>query len=492
MNKDNMPIQNNFYPRNSLRSDFAIAMSQMYREEVPLYKDLLDVVETINTELINSNEIVEEGITDLSRINLERHGAIRLGSKEELNSISRLFNVLGMEPVGYYDLSIADLPVHSTVFRPVKRDDLKENPFRIFCSVLRPELLDSEIQERVKEVIASRSIVSEKCLSLIAKFEEEAGLNENDSKEFVKEALETFRWHKKAKISKGFYKELLSINSLLADIVAFKGPHINHLTPRVLDIDLLYKRMSEKGINMTATIQGPPRRKIPILLRQTSFRALNEEIFFPDLEGSELLGTHRARFGEIEKRGAALTPKGLGLYNELLNKVLIEVKQSDSNYLEKLTEFFEAFPDDIESLVKEALVYFSVVIDDDTANLKTKLEKIPQISQQINMIQDLLEKDSAYIFKPEFLEILLSLKFAGLINIELLTYEDFLPVSAAGIFKSNIVEGGYVKAKEGQEISSQEDLEKALAKKILDPFKDYEAESLASIKAGLEKISSLL
>ena len=37
--------------------------------------------------------------------------------------------------------------------------------------------------------------------------------------------------------------------------------------------------MSEKGINMTATIQGPPRRKIPILLRQTSFRA-DEEILF--------------------------------------------------------------------------------------------------------------------------------------------------------------------------------------------------------------------
>lgn len=487
-----MPTQNNFYPQNSIRSDFAIAMSQMYREEVPLYQDLLDSVKEINLELINSYEISDEAITDLSRINLERHGAIRLGSKEELNLIARLFNVLGMEPVGYYDLSIADLPVHSTVFRPLKRNDLKVNPFRIFCSVLRLELLDSKIQEKVKEVIASRNLLSEECLRLILKFEEESGLNEKDSKEFVKEAIETFRWHKKAKISKGFYKDLLSINSLLADIVAFKGPHINHLTPRVLDIDLLYKRMSEKGINMTATIQGPPRRKIPILLRQTSFRALNEEILFPDLEGAELLGTHRARFGEIEKRGAALTPKGFSLYNELLNKVLIDVKQDATDYLEKLSEAFKAFPDDIESLIKEALVYFSVDVDNDKDNLKVLLKKIPLISQQINMIQDLLEKDSAYIFKAEFIEVLLSFQLAGIIKIELLTYEDFLPVSAAGIFKSNIVEGGYIEVRDALELDSQEDLEKALNKKILDPFQAYEAESLASIKIGLEKISSLL
>jgi uncharacterized glyoxalase superfamily metalloenzyme YdcJ len=54
-------------------------------------------------------------------------------------------------------------------------------------------------------------------------------------------------------------------------------------------------------------IEGPPRR-CPILLRQTSFKALDEPIAFTDQH--ETRGSHSARFGEIEQRGAALTPKG--------------------------------------------------------------------------------------------------------------------------------------------------------------------------------------
>ena len=241
-----MSTANNFYPQNKLRTDFAKAMSEMYREEVPLYQDLLETVQEINTELIDSDSINDENISDLSRVNLERHGAIRLGSNYELSLISRLFNVLGMQAVGYYDLSIADLPVHSTVFRPVAREDLKLNPFRIFCSVLRPELLETEIQLKVTEIIKSRKILSDKCFALIEKFELDNGLSESDAKDFIVEALETFRWHKKARISKGFYKELLSINSLLADIVAFKGPHINHLTQGYLILIYSIKECQRK------------------------------------------------------------------------------------------------------------------------------------------------------------------------------------------------------------------------------------------------------
>lgn len=54
-------------------------------------------------------------------------------------------------------------------------------------------------------------------------------------------------------------------------------------------------------------IEGPPRRQCPILLRQTSFKAISERIRF---KGSDAVLGHRARFGEIESRGVALTPKG--------------------------------------------------------------------------------------------------------------------------------------------------------------------------------------
>ena len=58
------------------------------------------------------------------------------------------------------------------------------------------------------------------------------------------------------------------------------------------------------------------RAAVPILLRQTSFKALEEPVLF----AGEHKGTHTARFGEIEQRGVALTPKGRELYDRLLNQ----------------------------------------------------------------------------------------------------------------------------------------------------------------------------
>ncbi|RYI98499.1 MAG: VOC family protein, partial [Actinomycetales bacterium] len=104
-----------------------------------------------------------------------------------------------------------------------------------------------------------------------------------------------------------------------ADIGGVASTHINHLTPRVLDIDELYRRMSERGIEMIDRIQGPARRPDgapDVLLRQTSFRALAEPRAFREADGSVVEGHLRVRFGEVEARGVALTPKGRALYDE--------------------------------------------------------------------------------------------------------------------------------------------------------------------------------
>ncbi|VFS86796.1 Uncharacterized protein conserved in bacteria [Kluyvera cryocrescens] len=55
---------------------------------------------------------------ELARLNVERHGAIRVGTAEELATLCRIFAIMGMQPVGYYDLSVAGVPVHSTAFSP--------------------------------------------------------------------------------------------------------------------------------------------------------------------------------------------------------------------------------------------------------------------------------------------------------------------------------------------------------------------------------------
>ena len=98
--------------------------------------------------------------------------------------------------------------------------------------------------------------------------------------------------------------------------------HINHLTPRVLDIDDLYASMQARGIEMIDEIQGPPRWDGPdVLLRQTSFRALAEPRTFRDADGGISQGTLRVRFGEVEARGIALTPSGRDRFDELVAAV---------------------------------------------------------------------------------------------------------------------------------------------------------------------------
>lgn len=107
-----------------LRTSFTLAMSAMYKEEAPLYSDLVRIVSNVNKLSMASGSLdprvlaMRFGDVSPSRLDVERHGAIRLGTVEELQTIRRVFAVLGLFPVGYYDLSEAGLPMHATCFRP--------------------------------------------------------------------------------------------------------------------------------------------------------------------------------------------------------------------------------------------------------------------------------------------------------------------------------------------------------------------------------------
>lgn len=79
---------------------------------------------------------------EIERLTMERHGAVRVGTAEELQMLRRLFAVMGMVPVGYYDLAPAGVLVHSTAFRAVHETSLQACPFRVFTSLLRLELIE--------------------------------------------------------------------------------------------------------------------------------------------------------------------------------------------------------------------------------------------------------------------------------------------------------------------------------------------------------------
>lgn len=449
-----------FIDRDRLRNSFTEAMSDMYQSEVPQYGLLLDIVASVNLQEMtaNPNKVAQvERAYSCGRIAKERHGAIRIGKAEELNNLRRLFALLGMFPVGYYDLGVAGIPVHSTAFRPLSNSALSSNPFRIFTSLLRVDLIDEpKLRQHAENQLRRRTIFSPRLMALIEQAESQGGMPAHGEQEFIKEALEVFRWHDKAMVDADLYKELLASHGLIADIVSFKGPHINHLTPATLNIDTVQTKMPSRGIEAKAVIEGPPMRQCPILLRQTSFKALSETIYFPNPRSGFDAGTHTARFGEIEQRGIALTPKGMALYNKLLMAVRSTIlpKPDGSNareYTAALMAGFEEFPDSYQELREADLAYFKYsVVDKNHSNS----------SRSLKSLNDLIA--------------------GGYIRYDPIIYEDFLPVSAAGIFQSNLASSKKNQFTDNK--SNQVEFEKALGAPVSDPFELYQSLQDSSIE----------
>jgi uncharacterized glyoxalase superfamily metalloenzyme YdcJ len=450
-------MESRWVSADSLRAGFASAMSAMYQQEVPQYGTLLKLVSQVNAEVLAQNPALKQQLerdNELSRLSVERHGAIRVGTAAELAMLRQVFAIMGMYPVGYYDLSQAGVPVHSTAFRPLDDDALNANPFRLFTSLLRLELIDDpSLQQQAAEILAARDIFTPRCRELVSLHQQQGGLTEQQAEEFIPQVLETFRWHQQTTVDQGTYQALLDQHRLIADVVCFPGCHINHLTPRTLDIDRVQALMPDAGITPKAIIEGPPRREVPILLRQTSFKALDEAVRFRDAHQ----GTHTARFGEIEQRGIALTAKGRELYDRLLQES--ETGTDNRIHQQKLGDIFQAFPDDAKTLRVQQLAWF-------TFRLSEKGRAHPeQIAAQQN-IETLLD--------------------AGLISATPMIYEDFLPVSAAGIFQSNL--GSETKAR-SQGHSSKAEFEKALGAAVQDEIALYAQRQKASLaKCGVTQM----
>lgn len=360
-----------------LRAQFAAALSKMYGAEVPAYNTLVEVSAEVNRDYAAGAPGAER-LGSLERVTAERHGAIRVGSARELADVADLFAAFGMYPVGFYDLrdAASPVPVVSTAFRPIEIDQLTRNPFRVFTSVLATadaRFFPAELRGRVERFLAERQLFDPALVAEARCIAADGGAEPERAGRFVAAAVAGFALSREP-IDRGWYEELTRISAVAADIAGVTTTHINHLTPRVLDIDELYRRMTARGITMTDAIQGPPRCDGPdVLLRQTSFRALAEPRRFRDSDGTVSDGTLRVRFGEVEARGVALTPKGRERYDAAM---------ANEN---PAAVWGDHFPATDEEMASSGLVYYH----------------------------------GGDPSKP-------------------VVYEDFLPASAAGIFRSNL------------------------------------------------------
>jgi uncharacterized glyoxalase superfamily metalloenzyme YdcJ len=389
-----------------LRAKFAAALSRMYGAEVPAYTTLVKVSNEVNRELGASE-----------RVTAERHGAIRVGSARELADVADLFAAFGMYPVGFYDLrdAASPVPVVSTAFRPIEEDQLARNPFRVFTSMLAtadPRFFPAELRGRVERFVAERQLFDPALIAEARRIADDGGADSDRAERFVAGAVSAFALSREP-IDRGWYEELSRVSAVAADIAGVTTTHINHLTPRVLDIDELYRRMTARGITMTDTIQGPPRWHGPdVLLRQTSFRALAEPRRFRDAHGTVSDGTLRVRFGEVEARGVALTPKGRERYKAAMAAP------------DPAAVWGEYFPATDEEMASSGLAYYH----------------------------------GGDPSKP-------------------VVYEDFLPASAAGIFRSNLdtdTEKGEDEEDQGNSDYSADWMAGQIGHHIHDPYELYE------------------
>lgn len=395
-----------------LRSQFAARLSRLYGQEVPAYKDLVAVSEQVNTRVFSAHPNAQR-LGTIKRVTAERHGAIRVGSPREMAQAAQLFAALGMFPTGYYDLRDArpqPIPVISTAFRPHASEELAKNPFRVFTSMLVPEdrrFFTPDQSGRLTDFISSRRLFPEALLTLANRAEADGGLGEADASEFLDLATSALALSDKP-IDRAWYNELASVSGVAADIGGVESTHINHLTPRVLDIDDLYRSMQARGFEMIDKIQGPPAGDFPdLLLRQTSFRALDERRRFVEPDGSLTDGTLRVRFGEVEQRGIAVTPAGRELYDAMTVETERRMMESptDDRQMVARKVWQERCPRTELGLLESDLAYFTFSPGAGVAVDNTSLPA--------------LVRSGALIADP-------------------IVYEDFLPKSAAGIFDSNL------------------------------------------------------
>ena len=153
------------------------------------------------------------------------------------------------------------MPVVSTAFRPLDADELARNPFRVFTSMLvvdDPRYFDADTRAGCRRSWPSGCCSHPSCSRSPTGPPPRAACRRDAADELLRRATAAFALSS-IPVDRAWYDQLEHISAVAADIGGVPTTHLNHLTPRVLDIDELQARMRARGIEMIDEIQGPPR-----------------------------------------------------------------------------------------------------------------------------------------------------------------------------------------------------------------------------------------
>jgi len=524
-------MQPTFANRTDLQHTLFARLSAMFASEVPLYDRSLAVNDLVNTVVCDLMAERFAGLrvtpAEVMRASAERHGAIRIGRPDEFRWIARFFGVFAMEPHNFYsmtDIGAKSQPVIATAFRSAARPE-----HRVFTSLLVTDRFDPDMRARMEAALAGRAVFSPRAKDLVERSERDGGLAAADGEALIEEACTTiFKWTGRARDHR-LYTDLCRAGfKIAADIVCFDSHHLNHLTPNTLCMDLytavmkrcfgqvdqqafgararevlgrlattadrhwlrlhlphiapsaidsfeiasvdrrmidqaverLQHRLSAPEFQLTAIrnagfkdfTEGPP-GGTPVLLRQDAYRAVAEPVVFMETDGTSVQGEHTARFGEIEERFYATTAEGRAIYDACL----AEAERSQSSeprnpsdlaaHERALAAPFARMPKSLEELVARSLVH----------------------AEWAPTAQGLAARGT--IDTGDFNELLRR----GFVRCEGIRYEDFLPISAAGIFASNLSQYGTRAHGTEARVHTKSDLEAIIGRPIIDADAAYAA-----------------
>ena len=183
-------------------------------------------------------------------------------------------------------------------------------------------------------------------------------------------------------------------------------------------------------------------------------------------DGTISSGALRVRFGEVEARGIALTPEGRDLYERLVGEVDTRLGQDPGRARQEIAAevWSEAMPGTEDELRRRGLAFFTYAWSD--AARTGSLTGQQRAALASGELTGLLE--------------------AGVVVAEPIVYEDFLPRSAAGIFASNLADGGTMDGEQGGAPRDIDWMSEAIGRAVNVPEDVYAPESQASI-AALER-----
>lgn len=526
-------------------------LSAMFGREVPLYDKSLLVNKVANETVCELLGQKYRGFSltaeELEKASGERHGAIRIGTREEYRWVAGFFAAFAMLPHNFYDmtsLGAKSQPIIATAFRSAINPE-----HRVFCSLLMIDYFDPAVAARIEDSLAKRDIFSDRAKELILKNEQQGGLSEEESEELVKEGTtRIFKWLGRAHDYE-LYKELCDSGfKIAADISCFESHHLNHLTPNTLCMDLYTSAMKyclgefdeEAFIERAGHALGWLRKTSDRDYMKLHFRHLANE----DIEA----------FGEAEVSDEAIGNLAAALTKRLSKSDLELSKLNHSGF----KDFTEGPPVDTPVLLRQdaykALTEPVTFRESDGTEVKAEhTARFGEIEQRfyattpegrglydrcLAASEAERAKDSGLVKRDyrayeasfmkafvEFPKTLPELLRAGLVygryyatkkgiaaagsiattninelasegyaDYEGLRYEDFLPFSAAGIFASNLGQYGTQSTAAEKPAYSQDLLEEIMGRRIIDPnvvYAGLQAESLLRMYNDLGLIEKL-